>query len=467
MRGLYGQLMAVTSAVLVVAVGISLWVLYTFGVASAVGTTRSRTIAAVASVATSLPAILEQKNSTIESVIDSPSMQKLEGDLGGSLMVVNATGFRYAGVGPRVKQRLVAAELPDRHHTTRVSVTDGVLWATQYTPQTALPQRLYIAWRVPIVPPSFPTPTQDGVMISGLAAIVLAQILWALVARRITGPVATLLDQLDRYGRGDFSARVQIRSPAEFARLADATTRMGEALAAERAAREAFLAEVAHDLRTPLTALRGLLGSLRATAVPDVTVVRDRLGRAEREAERLTRLVNDLLDLARYETGHLSVDLGTIDLREVAMLGAVSGEAASQARGVLFEVLQPDEPVWVRGNLDRGAQILVNLVDNAIRYTPPGGRVVVRVGAGNGQGALLVEDTGPGFEPGAAEWAWSAFARGKAARENDGGTGLGLAVGRALAEVMDGRLEILPPKPGFGGRVRLCLPTAAAKTHGA
>lgn len=125
-----------------------------------------------------------------------------------------------------------------------------------------------------------------------------------------------------------------------------------------------------------------------------------------------------------------------------------------------FEVVLPPEPVWVRANLDRGAQILVNLVDNAVRYTPAGGRVAVRVALEGAHGVIHVEDSGPGFEPGATDWAWSAFARGKAARENDGGTGLGLAVGRVLADVMHGRLEILPPGDGMGGRVLLRLPAA-------
>jgi signal transduction histidine kinase len=160
-------------------------------------------------------------------------------------------------------------------------------------------------------------------------------------------------------------------------------------------------------------------------------------------------------------------------LREVAALGAVSGEAAAEARGVAFDVSMPADPVWVRADLDRGAQILVNLIDNAVRYTPPGGSVHVRLGREGDQGAVWVEDTGPGFEPGATEWAWSAFTRGKAARENDGGTGLGLAVGRALAQVMGGDLRILPTLPGLGGRVRLGLayagddPTTQAVTNAA
>lgn len=446
MKGLYGQLMAVTSAVLVVAVGISLWVLYTFGVAGTIATTRS---AAVADIAAAAQAAAQQYRTG--QGMRTPAMRRRERSLGGVLAIVTPAGATLFAIPAHHPLSQANEHLPVGRETRRIRLRDGVVWASARVPG----EPLDVVWRAPLKSPTFPTPTEDGVMISGLAAIVLAQILWALVARRLTTPLEALVRQLERYGQGDFGAQPAIRAPEEFMRIAAAVTRMGEALRAEREAREAFLAEVAHDLRTPLTAMRSLLGSLGRESDP--SVARDRLGRAEREAERLTRLVNDLLDLARHETGHLSISLGRVDLREIAALGAVSGEAAAEARGLAFDVDVPEEAVMVRADLDRGAQIVVNLIDNAVRYTPPGGRVAVRVRREGTVGALWVEDTGPGFEPGAADWAWSAFTRGKAARENDGGTGLGLAVGRALAEVMEGELAILAPANGFGGRVRLAL----------
>jgi signal transduction histidine kinase len=450
-KGLYGQLMAVTSAVLVVAVGISLWVLYAFGVTTSIATARSTASADIVAAAQAAASQLAGHGG-----LDTATMVNRERQLGGVLTIVDRQGDDFWSYPAGHSLRDVRAHLTQGREQERVSLIGRVVWAAAKVPYEG--RQKFVVWRVPVVPPAFPTPTQVGVMVSGLAAIVLAQVLWALVARRLTSPLEALLAQLDRYGQGDFSARAQIRAPDEFMRLAEAMGRMGDALQQERTAREAFLAEVAHDLRTPLTALRSLLGSL--TRDTDPVQARDRLRRAERESERLTRLVNDLLDLARHETGHLSVALARVDLREVTALGAVSGEAAAEARGVAFEVSVPDKAVWVRADLDRGAQILVNLVDNAVRYTPPGGRVRVRVAREGDQGALWVEDTGPGFEPGATDWAWSAFTRGKAARENDGGTGLGLAVGRALAEVMGGDLRIMPPAPGLGARVRLGLAVA-------
>jgi signal transduction histidine kinase len=459
-RGLYGQLMAVTSAVLVVTVGISLWVLYAFGVTSAVANARTNVASAIAQAAAAARISLSSSLASPAAAtgLRSPAMAARERSLGGVLAVVDRGGEEYWSHPRNTALVGATAHLPRPDEAERIGVSGDTVWAAAAVPFRGPQRHLYVVWRVPVRPPAFPTQTQVGVMVSGLAAIVLAQILWALVAQRLTRPLEALLIQLDRYAQGDFATRPAIRAPAEFMRLADAMGRMGQALAAERSAREAFLAEVAHDLRTPLTAIRGLIGALAAGADTDPAVARERLARAGREADRLSRLVNDLLDLARYESGHLAIAVGPVDLREVAALGAVSGEAAAAARGVRFEVTQPDAPVWVSADLDRGAQILVNLIDNAVRYTPAGGSVYVHVGHDGERGILDVEDTGPGFEPGAADWAWSAFARGKAARENDGGTGLGLAVGRALARVMRGDLRILPPAGALGGRVRLELP---------
>ncbi|MCL6594892.1 MAG: HAMP domain-containing histidine kinase [Firmicutes bacterium] len=462
-RGLYGQLMAVTSAVLVVAVGISLWVLHAFGAAAAVEAARRAARADIEAAAAAAHVGLARG---LENAgLRTPAMRARERALGGTLEVVNAAGlplWRHP-LADAIPPSVASRELPRPGRPLRVDLEGDVVWASAVvaSARPGLP-RYYVLWRAPLAPVRFPTPTEVGVMVSGLAAILLAQILWAVVARRLTAPLAILLDRLERYGRGDFSQPPRIRAPAEFMRLADAMARMAQALAAERERRETFLAEVAHDLRTPLTALRSLLGSLSAAPHAEPVVMRERLARAERETDRLARLVNDLLDLARYESGHLHVAVVPLDLREVAVLGAVSGEAVAQVRGVAFALDLPEQPVWVLGDLDRGAQILVNLVDNALRYTPQGGRVRVRVGRDGGQGVVWVEDTGPGFEPDAGSWVWSPFVRGKTTRENDGGTGLGLAVGRALARVMGGDLRILRPAHGWMGRIRLELPLASA-----
>lgn len=445
--------MVVTTAALAVAVGISLWFLYAYSAATVRVNTANRLESAVRVAA-----------HTVERG-GGPALSALyrarRPQVGGTLEMVDALGHVYWVRGIPLGTEAVRSDLSLADHRVRLQNT-GAVFSAGPIHLTDLSTPLYVLWKTPYRTPGFPNREETAVLISGLCAIALSQILWAMVARRLTRPVTELTSLLERYGRGEFEARVDIRGPREFIRLEAAMTQMAQQLATERRARETFLAEVAHDLRTPMTALRGLLGTLRGGAGgPDA----DRLSRAEREAERLTRLVNDLLDLARYEAGHLRVAVKKIDVREIALLGTTAGaEVQAQQRGIDLILDVPDGPVWALGDLDRGSQVLVNLVDNALRYTMPGGQVRVRVTEEADAAVLRVEDTGPGFEADAVEWAWSAFARGKAARENDGGTGLGLAIGRALAEAMGGALRILGPDDNspFRGRVELRLPLVAA-----
>lgn len=449
MRSLYAELMVVTTAALAVAVGISLWFLYAYSAATVRANTATRLERAVAIAARSVEAGGGPALSAL--------FQAHKVSVGGTLEIVDQEGHVYWSHGVPLATQAVRFDLRLAARRVRLEPAGAVLAAGPIR-IPGLPTSLYVLWKAPYRLPQFPNREEVAVLVSGLCAIALSQILWAIVARRLTRPVTELADLLERYGRGEFEARSEVRGPREFMRLEQAMTRMAQELQAERRARETFLAEVAHDLRTPLTALRGLLGSLKGRAG---TSDADRLSRAEREAERLTRLVNDLLDLARYEAGHLRVEVRRLDVREIALLGATGAETQARQRDIGLELHVPETPVWAEGDLDRGSQVLVNLLDNALRYTMPGGRVRVMVveAAETAEAAIRVEDTGPGFEPEAVEWAWSAFARGKAARENDGGTGLGLSIGRALAEAMGGSLCILPPETGgpFRGRVELRL----------
>lgn len=447
MRSLYAELMVVTTAALAVAVGISLWFLYAYSAA----TVRVNT-------ATRLEAAVHRAEGRVEAG-GGPALSALfhaqHAKVGGTLEMVDGLGHVYWIHGAFVPTALVRTALRTATRQVRLEPS-GAVFAAGPVRIPGLSTPLYVLWKAPYHVPAFPNREETAVLISGLCAIVLSQILWAIVARRLTRPVTELASLLERYGQGDFEARVHVRGPREFTRLEAAMTQMAQQLASERQARETFLAEVAHDLRTPLTAVRGLLGSLRGRAEGADA---DRLVRAEREAERLTRLVNDLLDLARYEAGHLRVEVRRIDAREIALLATTGVEMLARQRDIRLDLDVPEEPVWADGDLDRGSQVLVNLLDNALRYAMAGGQVRVVVCEDAPYAAIRVEDTGPGFEPQAMDWAWSAFVRGKAARENDGGTGLGLAIGRALAEAMGGSLRILAPEPAgpFRGRVELRL----------
>ena len=238
--------------------------------------------------------------------------------------------------------------------------------------------------------------------------------------------------------------------------LAESFNESAAQLAQARAAERQFLLSVSHELKTPLTAIRGYAEGL-AEGVLDPGEAAETIGR---EAVRLERLVRDLLDLARMNKSEFSVQRVPIDLGEIGREVALRYE--SQAQGFDVELaVSVDEPAPAVGDADRMVQVVSNLVENALRVTPPGGsvRIVAR------PGSIAVEDTGPGLQ---AEELPRAFERfylySRYGRERPVGTGLGLAIVKQLAEGMGGTVEA-SSDPGRLTRfvVRLRTPEAVER----
>jgi two-component system sensor histidine kinase BaeS len=229
---------------------------------------------------------------------------------------------------------------------------------------------------------------------------------------------------------------------------------MARQLTKARAAERQFLLSVSHELKTPLTAIRGYAEGL-ADGAFDVDEAAETIGQ---EAARLERLVRDLLDLARVNRTDFSFRLEAIDLGVAAREAARRYEAQARTFGVTVEAVAPDEaPAF--GDADRTLQIVSNLVENALRLTPPGG--TVRIVAE--PGAIVVEDTGPGLKPDELPHAFERFfLYSRYGGERPVGTGLGLAIVKELTEGMKGSVEV-ESAPGRLTRfvVRLPVPPPA------
>jgi two-component system phosphate regulon sensor histidine kinase PhoR len=231
-------------------------------------------------------------------------------------------------------------------------------------------------------------------------------------------------------------------------------------LTAERKAdqvRRDFIANASHELRTPVTAISGAAETLlHAIELPDQA--RPFVEMIARHAERLTRLTDDLLDLSRLETGEWKAALGPVQLAPLteSVVDLYREKAAEKSI-----VLGADVPERLRANADRRAleQILVNLLDNAIKFTPEGGRVTL-LGDGLGPTVMLsVVDTGPGIDPQHQVRIFERFYRADAGRSREsGGTGLGLAIVKHLAQAMAGEVGV--ESSGNGSRFWLKLPAA-------
>ena len=224
--------------------------------------------------------------------------------------------------------------------------------------------------------------------------------------------------------------------------------------------RTEFVANVSHELRTPLTAIQGYLETLLGGAIDDPAHARRFLEVVFRHTERLGRLLNDLTDLSNIELGRVSLQRGPVALGEVVDGTLDIIRAKADAGGVRLEARLPAELPAVQADRDRLAQILINLVDNAVKYTPRGGQVAVEAAAGEGLVEVAVVDTGVGIPPADLPRITERFYRVDRARSRElGGTGLGLAIVKHLVAAHGGTL-VIESRPGEGTRVRVTLPAA-------
>lgn len=290
---------------------------------------------------------------------------------------------------------------------------------------------------------------------AGLAGALLAGLLALLLARRLTRPLAEVSEAAARLAAGERHVAVPVRGRDELSRLARTFNDMSDELGRAREAERTFLLSVSHELKTPLTAIRGYAEGLEEGAVEA-----GEAGRTIRaESARLERLVADLLDLARLDRREFSIAVSPVDLGALAAEVGRRHAARARAFGVTLTVKAPPT-AWVSGDHDRVLQIASNLVENALRATPPDGRVTIEVAPGT----LTVCDTGPGLAAGDLPRAFDRFyLHEKLARGRQEGSGLGLAVVAELATAMGGSTSV-ESEPGRGARFSVRLPEVSVSS---
>jgi two-component system OmpR family sensor kinase len=276
-------------------------------------------------------------------------------------------------------------------------------------------------------------PFLGDLLLAALAGVGLAAILSFLLARSLIGPIRRVADATRAIAADETHAPLRAEGTSELAALADAFNEMSRRLAASRDAERAFLLSVSHELKTPLTAIRGYAEGLAegafepGEAAQTITI----------EAQRLERLVRDLLDLARMNRSEFSVRSEPVDIAEVAREAVARHEAAARQFDVALVAAGSES--WVDADGDRLLQIASNLIENALRETPAGGRVMVS----GADARLVVADTGPGISAGDVPHAFERFyLYDKASRERRVGSGLGLAIVKQLATAMGGDVRV-------------------------
>jgi signal transduction histidine kinase len=309
-------------------------------------------------------------------------------------------------------------------------------------PKTRLDQSwLPLVWR--LLPAFF-----AGIAVAGLLG-------WYL-SRRITQPVVALADAADEVAGGRYD--VTVPSVPGGGEISDLATRFGQMAEQLREAEEVernFLMTVSHELRTPLTAIRGHVEALLEGVVEDDVARTKSLDIISLEAERLERLVGDVLDLAKLDTHRFTLLSEEVDMeRLIDRAYSAFGEEARR-RSIDYRRTIGARPV-IETDGDRVLQVISNLLANAFRWTPDGGRVGVELAQVDGTIRVAVDDTGPGIPQDEQERIFRPF------WSRDGhGTGLGLAIAHELAAALGGRID-LATAPGRGSRFELVLPTDAA-----
>ena len=314
-------------------------------------------------------------------------------------------------------------------------------------------QQVFVLLRPKSVTKSQWTPFVYGLLIAALAGAALAAGAALLLARRIAGPVHRVAEASRSLARGTRPAPVPVEGAAELATLAIAFNDLAEQLARAREAERSFLLSVSHELKTPLTAIRGY-----AEAVEDGALdPREAAATITVESARLERLVRDLLDLARMNRTDFSVHNSEIDLVEVAEDAVRRYQQQADSFGVSLNAVSEGAAPAI-ADADRVLQVVSNLVENALRLTPRGGEVRIVTAPG----LLRVEDTGPGLKPEEHERAFDRFyLHERYGRERSVGTGLGLAIVKELTEAMGGTVQVSSePDRMTMFTVRLAVPLA-------
>lgn len=297
---------------------------------------------------------------------------------------------------------------------------------------------------------------EQSLFIAGFAALAAAAVVSLYVSRRIVEPLQELSLVSRHLAQGYYRERTSIQSDDEMADLASSINQLADALEKTEQRRLTLLADVAHELRTPLTTIEGYMEGLIDSVIepePETFTL------IQHEATRLKWLIQELALLSRAEAGQLRVDCKSIDLQAPVMNVAAQFRPQFIAQEVTLQLQFPEAPVMVNADQDRIEQILINLLANALNYTPPGGRVTIRLLPSDYFVQIEICDTGIGIPAEHLPHIFERFYRvDKSRARKSGGTGIGLTISRHLVYAHGGEIWAESQGAGHGTTFFVTLP---------
>lgn len=281
--------------------------------------------------------------------------------------------------------------------------------------------------------------TSLALALAGAGAVVVALLVGIWLARTLTRPLQALTQAAHRMAGGEMEQEVAVKSADEIGELAAAFNRMSRELARALKTRRRMTADIAHELRTPLTVIAGYVESMRDGALAPTP---ERLSVIYTEIERLQQLVGDLRTLTQADSGELKLNRQALAPGELLQQASLTFEHQAMQKGVTLALEVSGGLPPVEADEARMAQVLGNLIGNALRYTPAGGRIVLGAARSGDRVSVSVQDTGQGIAAEDLPFVFDRFYRADKSRADDNGeSGLGLAIARAIVEAHGGTME--------------------------
>jgi histidine kinase len=293
-----------------------------------------------------------------------------------------------------------------------------------------------------------------AVVIATVSAIIVSWIL----SRSIIAPVRDMTAASQRIAEGHYEERVQIRGADELGQLAGRFNQMAEKLEQVESMRRRLIGDVTHELRTPLTAIKGSAEGLLDGILPATD---ETYGQIHAEAERLSRLVDDLQELSRVEAHAYQLDFRDVDASALIRTVVKRMQFQFDERRIALTTNLPAQPLYIHVDEDRIVQVLTNLVGNSLNYTPADGQVTISVESSGKEARFSIRDTGVGIPPEHLPHIFDRFYRVDKSRSRaHGGSGIGLTIARHLVEAHGGKIWVESEGEGKGSTFVFTVPLA-------
>lgn len=305
---------------------------------------------------------------------------------------------------------------------------------------------------------NFRAAVTEALFISTTAALVSAIIVSLFVSRRVVTPIRQMMQASQRIADGRYQERVDVAGQDELGQLAHSFNQMAETLEQTESMRRDLIANVAHELRTPLTSIKGYMEGMMDGVLPAEP---DTFQQIYHEADRLQRLVNDLRELSRVEAGAFELKRRPLLVNNLIEQTAARLRPQFDEKGVILKVDPYANLPFVLADEDRLSQILLNLVGNALQYTPANGTVTISAQSYTPQLLISISDTGLGIPAEHLPHIFNRFYRVDKSRSRaGGGSGIGLTITRHLVEAHGGHIRAESPGSGQGSTFSFTLPLA-------